>query len=425
MRSTFLYAVVILLLAGCATLPAVEEDVAEAAAARGSRESIELIRVQEERIARKPFIGGNAVTLLRNGPATYAAMIAAIKGARERIDLESYIFDAEEGAKFADLLLEKRAQGLSVNLIYDAWGSSETPTELFDRLKRAGVQVLEFNPIDPTGVIDLNKRDHRKLLIVDAAVAILGGVNISRVYENRHGSSSGGDDPDLLPWRDTDVRIEGPAVADFEDMFLATWRRLEGPPLPPLPRRTGTPPGDAWVHAIDGDPDSDHPLIYRTLMTAITLAQSSIHLTTGYFAPPPDLARALRQAARRGVDMRIVVPALTDSSMTQAAGRGKYAGLMKAGAHIYEREGVVLHAKTAVIDGAWSAVGSSNLDWRSIVFNDESDAVILGARFGGEMEALFAEDMAGSREIDPRQWSERPFGQRLREWGAGLWEFML
>ncbi len=253
---------------------------------------------------------------------------------------------------------------------------------------------------------------------MDGRVAITGGVNISRVYENRPGRYAA--DPDNEAWRDTDVRIEGPVVAQFEHYFMETWRDQHGAPLAAPPPTPGTPRGPALVQAIDGAPDNGHPLIYRTLVAAIELSRRSVHLTTGFFAPTPDLARVLEAAARRGVDVQIVVPGRSDSDAALAAGRADYGELMRAGVRIHERLHRILHAKTAVIDGAWSAVGSSNLDWRSVVWNNEIDAVILDPAFGAKMEAMFADDVAASRTIDPAAWRNRSLGERFEEWGAQL-----
>jgi len=197
-----------------------------------------------------------------------------------------------------------------------------------------------------------------------------------------------------MPWRDTDVEIDGPAAAEFEHIFLETWHWNKGAAIPPPPATPTTTRGSALVQAIDGDPNDNRPMIYRTLLVSLALAHKSIHLTTGYFVPTPDLDRALKRAARRGVDVEIVVPAHSDSDMSIAAGRSEYMSLLKAGVHIYERLGVVLHAKTAVIDGTLSIIGSSNLDWRSVIYNTEDDAVIIDRAFGQKMEAMFADDIA-------------------------------
>jgi cardiolipin synthase len=332
--------------------------------------------------------------------------------------MESYEFKDTEGAVFSALLLQQRALGRQTHLIYDGWGSADAPG-LMARLRQGGVTVLEYNPLTPNArvPVDLNQRDHRKLLVVDNRLAITGGMNITDVYLNRR--RRGVADPDKMAWRDTDIVIEGPAVAQFEQLFLQTWQLQHGPALPPPPP-PGPPAGDAVVQAVDGTPMAGRPEIYRNLLVAITLAQHSVHLTTGFFVPPPELSAVLQDAARRGVDVSLVLPGHSDSGASLAAGRATYAPLLRAGVHIYERTGVVLHAKTAVIDGVWSAVGSSNLDWRSVIFNSEVDAIVLGRHFGSEMEALFRADVAASRAIDPARWARRPLWERMEEFSATL-----
>ncbi len=421
----------LLLMSGCASPPSVDANIAQAASSPGRPEGPELLARQTERIAGRVFIAGNRVDLLRDGRATYAAMEAAIRSATRQIDMESYTFDTEQGTRFADLLLRKRAEGLEIHLIFDAVGSSGTDRKLFDRLRAAGVRVLEYNPMRLTDRVPLtvNHRDHRKLLVVDGQVAITGGVNISKVYLNPADAPAAADfkvaDVMDLPWRDTDVRIEGPAVAQFQALFGSTWEDQHAYALPAPPPTPGWIRGEARVLALDGAPDQDRPAIYRTLIVAITLAQRSVHLTTGYFSPPPDLRHALRDAASRGIDVQLVVPAKSDSDLAMASGRAAYGDLLEDGVGIHERQGVVLHAKTAVIDGLYSIVGSSNLDWRSIVYNNEIDAVVIDAAFGREMEAMFADDVAASERIELAAWRARSWHERLLEWRARLIEPLL
>ena len=414
-------------LSGCVSAPAsgVSPDLLQAKAGADPARSLDLMRQQGERFAGVPFLGGNRVELLRDGPASFAALQEAIRSARTRIDMESYEFDEAAGGKFSDILLAAASRGVEVNLVYDAWGAVGTPAALFDRLRKGGVRVLEFNPLRPNErvPVELNKRDHRKLLCVDGRVAITGGVNISAVYENT--PKPRGTDPGQQAWRDTDVRIEGPVVAQFERYFMETWRQQRGPALAEPPATPATQAGTTVVQAIDGAPDDGQPLIYRTLLAAITLSQRSVHLTTGFFVPTPDLARALMDAARRGVDVQIVAPGQSDSDAAVAAGRAGYGRLLEAGVKIHERQGRILHAKTAVVDGAWSAVGSSNLDWRSTIWNNEIDAIVLGTEFGGAMEAMFADDVAASHTVTLEGWRRRSLGERVREIRAKLVETLL
>jgi cardiolipin synthase len=414
-------------LIGCTVPPApgVSPDLLSAEASADPARSLGLMREQGERFAHVPFLAGNHVDLLINGPASFAALANAIRSAHTRIDMESYEFDNIAGAEFADLLLAARQRGVEVNLIYDAWGANDTPTALFDQLRHGGANVLEYNPLTPNArvPIQVNARDHRKLLCVDGKLAITGGVNISKVYQNTGGPEAA--DPDDEAWRDTDVRIEGPVVAQFEHYFMETWRQQKGPALTAPPPARPAAEGGIRVQAIDGAPEDNRPLIYRTLLAIIALSRTSVHLTTGFFVPTPDLMHALEAASRRGVDVQVIVPGRSTSEAALAAGRAKYGDLLEAGVKLHEFQGRILHAKTAVIDGAWSAVGSSNLDWRSTVWNNEIDAIILGADFGGQMETVFRADVAASKTIDLAGWRRRGLGERLQELKARLVEELL
>ena len=247
------------LLSGCvsAPTPGVSPDLLQAKAGADPARSLDLMRQQGERFAGLPFLGGNRVELLRDGPASFAALQEAIRGARTRIDMESYEFDETAGGEFSDTLLAAAGRGVEVNLIYDAWGAVDTSRALFDRLRAGGVRVLEFNPLRPNERvgIELNKRDHRKLLCVDGRLAITGGVNISAVYHNAPKPQRA--TPGEQAWRDTDVRIEGPVVAQFERYFMETWRQQRGPAIADPPATPTAPAGTTVVQAIDGAPDSE------------------------------------------------------------------------------------------------------------------------------------------------------------------------
>ena len=232
-------------------------------------------------------------------------------------------------------------------------------------------------------------------------------------------------DPDKIPWRDTQVRIEGPAVAEFEKLFMETWKEQDGDPISAPPSTPSDKKGTLAVQVADGTPVLDRYSIYRSLIVSITLAQKSVHLTTAFFVPTPDFVRTLKTAAERGVDVTLILPSFTDSDLALDAGRSFYEELMQSGIKIYERQGVILHAKTAVIDGIWSTVGSSNLDWRSVIFNNECNAVILGPEFGSKMEEMFQEDLAHSKYIDPKTWDDRDLDDLFHEWKARLVEYYL
>jgi cardiolipin synthase len=386
----------------------------------------------EEAIVGSPLTTGNRVLLLENGPATYQAMYAAILAAQDHINMETYILDDDEvGKRFAQALIAKRRQGVQVNIIRDSAGTVGTPAAFFQNMTDNGINVLEFNPINPLAarkVWELNQRDHRKLLIVDGRTAFLGGINISSVYSGgsfRKGSSatrSAGD----LKWRDTDLQIQGPVVAEFQKLFIAAWEGQKGEPLAaadyyPSPVIAGK----EVVRAIGSSPDEPYSLIYATLLSAIGSAESSVHLTNAYFAPDPQLLAALKAAAKRGVDVRLILPGSTDSWLVLNLGHGYYDQLLRAGVKIHERQAVILHSKTALIDGVWATVGSTNLDWRSFLHNHELNAVVLGPEFGSQVQAMFTRDLAESDEITLAQWRQRPLNRRISELFARIWRYWL
>ncbi len=447
-------------LGACAALPTIAPDTAEAAGTSGVRidgahgplspaaEKRVLARLQaagqdtdiferhlayEQEIVGSPLSAGNKVTLLQDGPSTYQALYAAMAGAKNSIDMESYIIEDDEvGQRFATELKAAQARGVVVNLIYDGVGSLGTPKAYFDDLAAAGINTLQFNPVDPrqarTGW-DVNQRDHRKLTIIDGRTAFVGGINISSVYSGGSFSQRSKERPghgQKVPWRDTDLQIEGPVVADFQKLFMDTWERQKGKPVasadyfPEIGRQ-----GDVVVRAIGGTATEPYSQIYATLLSAIRSSSTSILLANAYFDPDPQLLGAIRDAARRGVDVQLLLPSVSDSWLVMSAGRRHYGELLEAGVKIYERQGALLHAKTTVIDGVWCAVGSTNLDWRSFLHNDEIDAIVLSAAFGDQMRAAFQADLALSEPLTMEKWSNRGLKARLQEITAGMWEYWL
>lgn len=396
----------------------------------GDLDILERQAVLEQAVVGVSLVAGNKVTLLLDGPATYEAMFGAIRSAKHTVNVETYIIeDGEVGEKFADLLLERRAAGVTVNLMYDSVGALKTKKEYFDRLRAGGVEIVAFNPINPLASKkrwSLNHRDHRKLTIVDGRTVILGGINIDDVYSSgsasaggssgSSGSGGGGKKGHQNGWRDTDIQIDGPVVADFQKLFLQTWEKQKGPPLHAddyLP--VVAPQGKEIVRAIGSTPDDPYNAIYLTFIAAITNAQKQVFITNAYFVPDPQLVGALKDAAQRGVDVRLILPSMTDSRSAAHAAHSHYTDLLESGVKIYERRAALLHAKTAVIDGVWSCVGSVNLDWRSALANDEVMAVILSREFGQHMLNAYALDQAKSDQIDLAQWKHRPIGDRIKE----------
>ena len=415
----------------------------------------------EEAIAGQPLTAGNKVQLLENGPNTYQAMFAALRAAKYTIHFESYIFDTDDtGQQFASLLLKKRREGVEVALLVDAVGTLGDSQEMFKKLRDGGVPVTVFHPLDPrkntSSSYSPDMRDHRKLLVIDDSIGFTGGINISSVYSSAPSARllrgrRDDDDAERSSWRDTHVELNGPAVAELQKLFMSNWRYADGAALA---SQSSTRPGAA-LHSVDlrqpaslpqtlsdaghgnaarGQPVAPSPLdaavvriisedparpngheIYSTYLAHLATAVHSIDITSAYFVPDPRLMGVLEAAARRGVDVKLVLPSFTDSWVVQAASRANYQPLLDAGVKIYERRNFLLHAKTAVVDGVWSTVGSSNLDWRSFDLNDEVNAVILGPAFGHQMETLFNNDLEHATPIVSREWRQRPPWQRGRE----------
>ena len=266
------------------------------------------------------------------------------------------------------------------------------------------------------------------MLIVDGQSVFLGGVYISSVYAS---GSSGKRAKKVktdgkTPWRDTHLLVEGPVVADFQKMFIETWNKQKGDTLPE--RKYFPPPmpmGKEVVRAIGSSSDAGGGQMYNTLISAIGSAETSIYLTMAYFAPDQQIMNALKDAVARGVDVRIILPGKTDSGLIFHAGRSYYSELLESGVEIYERGEALLHAKTALIDGVWSTIGSANLDWRGFLHNDEVNAVILSLTFGAQMNAMFDKDLAASTQITGESWNDRPLIMRAKEQAARIWIYWL
>jgi cardiolipin synthase len=377
-----------------------------------------------------PLVLGNHAELLVDGPQTHAAMLEAIEAAHDHINLETYILeDGEPGERFARALARKRAEGVAVHVMYDSMGSRETPPEYIQGLRDAGITVCEFNPVNPLKSGKrwrLNNRDHRKILVVDGKVGFTGGINISSTYASSSFVGRGRRMPtDKDGWRDTHVKVRGPVVAQLQRLFLDSWHRWNCEMLPgnyfPAPNREG----EMAMRVVAADPLTGLSETYPVLLSAIRHAQSRVWLTYGYFVPDDEIEGVLCDAARRGVDVQLVLPGFSDFWLPLAAGQAHYEALLQAGIRIFQHNDALLHAKTAVIDGVWSSVGSSNMDWRSFVHNFEADVLVLDGGFAKEMERLFRVDAAAAEEVTLDAWQRRGIGARFKEWFALRWEYLL
>lgn len=369
------------------------------------------------RTAGAPLVPGNAVRLLRDASENYPAWLAAIGSARRTVHFENYILhDDDAGRRFANALLEKTRDGVSVRVVYDWFGSlGKTPASFWRRLREGGVEVRCYNPprLDqPLGWIG---RDHRKCLVVDGQVAFVAGLCVGRMWE-------GAPERGLAGWRDTGVEVRGPAVAEVAHAFADTWAAT-GEPLPA--NEVSAPglrtEGDVDLRIVASTPGTAG--LYRLDPVVASLARRTLWLTDAYFAGTSTYVQALRAAAQDRVDVRLLVPgAASDVPMMQAVSRAGYRALLDAGVRIFEWNGPMLHAKTAVADARWARVGSTNLNLASWMGNRELDVVVENVSFGLLMEEMFQDDLGNATEIVLRRWARvRPAGDvrtpRVR--GAG------
>jgi cardiolipin synthase len=352
------------------------------------------------RTAGAPLVRGNAVRLLRDAAENYPAWLLAIREARRAVHFENYILhDDDVGQRFAAAFLEKARDGVPVRVLYDWFGSlGKASAGFWRRLREGGVDVRCYNPprLDqPLGWIG---RDHRKCLVVDGQLAFVTGLCVGRMWE-------GAPERGRAAWRDTGVEVRGPAVAEVANAFADTWAAT-GPPLAPDEHAArGLPAeGDLDLRVVASTPGSAG--LYRLDPLVASLARRTLWLTDAYFAGTSAYVQALRAAAQDGVDVRLLVPgAGSDVPMMQAVSRAGYRALLEAGVRVFEWNGPMLHAKTAVADATWARVGSTNLNLASWMGNRELDVVVESEVFGQLMEEMFQDDLGNATEIVLRRWA--------------------
>lgn len=359
------------------------------------------------------FVQGNRVTLLHDGAQCYPAMFEAIASAQYEIFLEMYWFGSDKtGTRFADALIEKARQGLRVIVIYDAIGSLEADNAQWERMRAAGVNVYEYNPIAPwrhrfrIGVV--NNRNHRKMLIVDRCVGFTGGVNIGDPWASLDDGGGG--------WRDDMVRIEGAAVEEMCGVFLhglSTIAEREVQTPPAMLNSAGS--GESPVRVLANHYLGERRAIRRAYMERIEAAKRNVFVTNSYFVPDGAIRKALSRAASRGVDVRVLLPAENDVKAVYYASRRNYGWLLKRGVRLFEWTGEILHAKTAAVDGEWCTVGTYNLDYRSWRFNLEVTVSIDDHEVAQALESRFHLDLERSVEVTREGLRYRSLGERFFE----------
>jgi cardiolipin synthase len=362
-----------------------------------------------------PIVDGNKVDVLLNGDQIFPAMLKAIREAKQTIDFETYIYwSGDIGRQFTEALAERARAGVKVNVMLDWIGSMKITDDEMNAMRSAGVQLYRYHKPAWWKLARLNNRTHRKLLIVDGRIGFTGGVGIADKW--------GGHAQDPDHWRDTHFRVEGPVVGQMQAVFNDNWTQASGQVLdgdayfPPL-KPQGNSPAQMFSSSPTGGSESMH-LMY---LMAITAARHSIHLSNSYFVPDKLAVRALIAAAKRGVEVRIIVPGPhIDSDVVRAASHSLWGDLLKAGVKIAEYQPTMFHVKALVVDSLLVSVGSTNFDNRSFILNDEANLNMLDAAFAKQQEAIFEDDWKHARPYSLQKWEERSYADKLADQAADL-----
>jgi cardiolipin synthase len=367
-----------------------------------------------ERIFQSKFSSATHIQLLWKGKESFDAIFDTIKEAKRFICLQFYIFkDDETGRALSELLKEKSRQGVKVLLLYDHFGSFGTPISFWKEMRRVGIPIRASHPFKWTAPFHYVHRDHRKLIVIDSQKAFTGGLNIANEYSGLHlrRKSRG--------WRDTGIMIEGSIVNELLETFKRSWTTWRGEKIvfrqeggePHAKKEKGRIPAlPIFVYSRRG-----RKRMRNLLRHSIETAKATISLTTAYFTPSRRMIALLEDAVRRGVRVRLLVPGKSDVPAASYAGRAFFTRLLKSGIEIYTYRGEMLHAKTYVFDQYWSIVGSTNLDYQSLIYNDEGNIGILDAIFASKMIEIFEEDLRESLRIDLEEWHRRPLTEKIKE----------
>lgn len=371
---------------------------------RTARDFVTLV----DKLTENPLVSGNSVEVFIETDEAYRSMEEAILAARHHVNLMSYIFrDDATGRHFRDLLIRKASEGVSVNLLVDGFGSRKLNASFAEPLLKAGGRFAHFVPgFRRRWRPDL--RNHRKILVVDGRIGFTGGLNIGEEYQGRKRRYG--------PWRDTHLRLEGPGVRYLQEIFIEDWLFATDEDMvdPGFFPELGAV-GSDLVRVINSGPDQAHEIIYSLFFNAITSARQRIYITTPYFVPDPAMLLALKSAAWRGVDVRFLLPGKSDLWLVQLAGRSYYQELIEAGVKLYEHRPGILHAKTMVVDGFWSTVGSANMDIRSFRLNFEVNVFVWGQAFATRMEDIFTNEIKRLHPLTVYDMVRQPKSVKLAE----------
>lgn len=359
------------------------------------------------------IVPGNRVELALNGNGTFPRLWTDLHGAQRSITIQNYYAGPGRVAdKLASILEERARAGVAVYLLYDAFGSG-LPDGYFTKLRAAGVRAVAFRPLKFRNLWVVQNRSHVRAIVVDSRVGWTGGFGIDDKWL--------GDGRRPEEWRETNVRFQGPAVRQLEAAFVAGWTEATGELLTGRMTLETHEGGVARAGLLYTAPTLGSTPAERYLALSIGGARERLYITNAYFAPDESFVALLTQAAKRGVDVRVLVGGpRTDVRAARLAAHGRYEALLEAGVRVYEYQPTTLHAKTFVVDGMWVSVGTMNFDNRSLALNDESTLMVLDSAAGQRMEAVFLDDLKHSLEIDLEVFRRRPWSRRLAEWAANL-----
>ncbi|MBA2564005.1 MAG: cardiolipin synthase B [Gemmatimonadetes bacterium] len=369
------------------------------------------------RFLNVPLVRGGTAHILQNGDVFFPTMLEAIRAARETINFQVYIFEPKGiGVDFLEAFKERARAGVEVRLMVDAFGSHKLDKRHVRELEEAGCQVKRFRPIKLLTLVRVFKRDHRRAIVVDGRVGFTGGGAIAEKWTGKA--------QDPHHWRDSMLRVEGPLAAAIQTAFGENWVYCAGEIVAGVPFYSGEPEDRAaepvGLAVVSSPSDSAQP-IRLLFWLSFVAARERIWISSSYFVPGASIRNAIKQRARAGVDVRILVPGKnTDAHPVRLAGRGLYQELLEAGVRIFEYEPTMMHAKTVVVDSRWSVLGSANMDERSTEINEENSIGVLDRDLAGEIERGLEQDMAVSREIDLAAWRRRSLIARIGERAASL-----
>jgi cardiolipin synthase A/B len=364
----------------------------------------------QEAYGGAPIVGGNAVEILLNGEQIFPALVEGLRSAKRTISYAQYYYeDGPVARDVAEALADRCRAGVGANVLLDSFGSLSMPREYVDLMRASGCHVEWFRPLSPLSPRRYNNRNHRRIVVVDGRLGFTGGAGVSRKWM--------GNGRVAEHWRDTDVRIEGPAVEYLQAAFNENWLEATGMVLGgdayfprPVERR-----GDVYVQVVRSTTGGATTAMYTSLLLAMSSARKTVYITNPYFVLDAKMSEALLDTVQRGVRVVVLVPGAIDHNIVRQASRAQFGPMLRAGVEIYEYTAALLHSKTMVIDGVWATIGSTNLDNRSLALDEELNVIIYDRAVAQRFERIFLDDITHARRVTYEAWKKRGFVAKFLE----------